>query len=83
MLYLSCLFFKRAISFLWLTAVDNLALGYAIRRVQVKQEDLKLNGACQHLVCADVHAIYKNTVAVLIAYMEINLEVNAGKNKVQ
>jgi hypothetical protein len=65
------------------------ALKYAIRRVQANQEGLKLNGTHQLLVYADkvnilggsVHAIKKNTEALVVASKEIGLEVNAEKTK--
>jgi hypothetical protein len=66
----------------------NFALEYGIRRVQAKQEVLKLNGTHQLLVYADVsilgrsiHAIKKNTEALLVASKEIGREVNAEKTK--
>jgi hypothetical protein len=67
----------------------NLALKYAIRSVQANEEGLKLNGTHQLLVYADnvnilggsVHAIKKNTEAVVVASKEIGLEVNAEKTK--
>jgi len=67
----------------------NFAVKYAIRRVQVNQDGLKLNGTHQLLVYADdvnimggsVHTIQKNTEALLIGSKEIGLEVNADKTK--
>jgi hypothetical protein len=67
----------------------NSALEYAIRRVQVNQDGLKLNGTYQLLVYADdinivggsKHTINKNTEAVVVARKEIRLEVNADKTK--
>jgi hypothetical protein len=61
----------------------NFALDYAIRRVQANQEGLKLNGTHQLLVYADdvnilgrsVHAIKKNTEALVVANKESGLEV--------
>jgi hypothetical protein len=66
-----------------------LLLAYAIWRVQVNPEGLKLNGTYQHLVYADdvnilgksVHIIKKNTEALVVRRKEIGLEVNADKTK--
>jgi sorting nexin-29 len=65
----------------------NFALEYAIRRVQVNQDDLKLNGTHQLLAYADdvntlggsVNAVKKNAEALVAATKEIGLEVNAYK----
>jgi hypothetical protein len=67
----------------------NFALQYAIRRVQVNQNCLKLNGTYQLLIYADdisimggsVHTIKKNTEALVVACKDIGLEVNTGKTK--
>jgi len=67
----------------------NTALLYAIRRVQVNQDGLKLNGTHQILVYADdintldgsVHTIKKSTKALGVASNEIGLKVCAGKSK--
>ena len=61
----------------------NFALEYAFRRVQVKQDGLKLNGTLQFLVYAgdfnmsggSVHTIEKNTEAFVVRSKEIGLEV--------
>jgi len=60
----------------------NFALEYALRRVQVNQESLKLNGTYQLLVYADgvnilglsVHTIKKNRKALVVANKEISLK---------
>jgi hypothetical protein len=72
-----------------LPLVLNSAVEYAIRRVQVNQDGLKLNGTHQLLVyAADVnilgasmHTIKKNIDTLLVANKENKLEVNADKTK--
>jgi hypothetical protein len=67
----------------------NFALEYAIRRVQVNQDGLKLKGAHQLLAYADdvnilgesVHSVKKNTEVLVAATKDIGLEVNADKTK--
>ena len=67
----------------------NFATEYTIRRVQVNKDGLKLNGTIQLLVYADdvtvmgesVHTIKKNTVALVVASKENELEVSAYKTK--
>ena len=67
----------------------NFALEYAIRRVQVNQDGLKLNGTHQLLVYADVinilggrvHTIKQNTEPLVAASKETGLEVNGDKTK--
>jgi len=67
----------------------NFALVYAIRRDQVIQDGLKLNGTRQVLVYADndnilggsVHTVKKNTEALIVARKETGLELNADKTK--
>jgi hypothetical protein len=67
----------------------SFALECAIRRVQVNQGGLKLNGTHQLLVYADdvntsgvsLHIIMKNTEALVVASKKIGLEVNAFKSK--
>ena len=67
----------------------NFALVYAIRRVQVNQDGLKLNGTHQFLAYADdvnilgrsIHILKENAEALVAATREIGLEVNADKTK--
>jgi len=67
----------------------NFALEYAIKRIRVNQDGLKLNGKQQLLVyvddvnilCRSVHTIKKNIKTVLVGSKEIGLKVNADKTK--
>jgi len=67
----------------------NFALDYAISRVQVNQNGLKLNGTHQLLAYADdvnilgggIHTLKENAEAVVAATMEIGLEKSADKIK--
>jgi len=67
----------------------NFALGYAVRRVQVNQDGLKLNGTHQLLAYADdvnilggsVHTLKENAEALVAATREIEVEVSADKTK--
>jgi len=64
-------------------------LEYAIRRVQVNQDGLKLNGTHQLLAYADdvyilggsVHTVKENAEGLVVATKEIGQEVNADKTK--
>ena len=64
-------------------------LEYAIRRAQVHQDGLKLNGTHQLLAYADdviilggsIHMVKENAEALVVATKEIGLEVNADKTK--
>ena len=70
-----------------LPLIFNFVLEYAIRRVLVIQDGLKLNVTYQLLVYADdvnilgasIHTIKENTEAVVVASKETGLEVNADK----
>jgi len=67
----------------------NFALVYAIKRVQVNQDGLTLNGTHQFLTYADdfnilggsVHTVKENAEALVVATKETGLEVNADKTK--
>jgi len=67
----------------------NFALEYAIRRVKVNQDGLKLNGTHQLLVYADdvnimggsVHTVKENAEALIVTSKEIGLEINVDKTK--
>jgi len=67
----------------------NCALEYAIRRVQVNHEGLKLRGIHQLLVYAydvnllggSVHTVKENREALVVVSMETGQEVNADKTK--
>ena len=67
----------------------NFALEYAIKRVQVNQDGLKLNGTHQLLAYADdvnilggsAHTVEENVEALLVATKETGIEVNADKTK--
>ena len=63
----------------------NFAFEYAIKRVWVNQDGLKLNGTHQLLAYVDdvnilggsVHTVKKNAEALVVATKEIGLVVNA------
>jgi hypothetical protein len=67
----------------------NFALEYTIRKFQINQDSLKLNGTYQLLVYAtdvnvlggSLHTAEKNTEVLVVASKEIGLEVNADKTK--
>ena len=67
----------------------NFALGYVIRRNQVNQDGLKLNGKYQLLVYGDdvnilgrsVYAVKEKAETSVVASKEIGLEVNDDKTK--
>ena len=67
----------------------NFVLEYAIRRVRVNQDGLKLNGTHQLLAYADdvnilggsVHTVKKNAEPLVASTKESGLEVNARKTK--
>jgi hypothetical protein len=68
---------------------STLLWSNAIKKVQVNQDGLKLNGTHQLLAYADdvnilggsVHTVKKNAEALVVATTEIELEVNADKTK--
>jgi len=67
----------------------SFALEWAIRRVQVNQDGLELNGTHQLLAYAhdvnilggSIHAVKENTEALVAAAKKTGLEVNADKTK--
>jgi len=67
----------------------NFVVEHAIRRVQVNQDCLKLNGTHQLLAYAgctnklgrSVHTIKKNAGALVVASKKNGLEINADKTK--
>ena len=62
--------------------LSNFALRFAVRKVQINQNGLKINGTHQILVYADavnilggsVHIIKKNTEALVVASKENGIE---------
>jgi len=67
----------------------NFGLEYAIRRVQVNQDGLKLNGTHQILAYTDdvnilggsIYTLKENAEALVAATREIGLEVSADETK--
>jgi len=67
----------------------NFALEYAIRRVQVNHDGLKLNGTHQLLAYADnvnilggsIHTLKEKAEALVAATWEIGLELSADQTK--
>ena len=68
---------------------QGAALEYTIKRDQVNQDGLKLNGTHQLLAYADdinilrgsIHTLKENAEALVAATREIGLQVNADKSK--
>ena len=69
--------------------LSNFALEYAVRRVQLNQDGLKLNCTHQLLAYADhvnilggsMHTLKENAEALVTATREITLELSADKTK--
>jgi hypothetical protein len=65
--------------------IFNFALKYAIIRVQINQEGLKLNGTSQGLVYDEEfgqkRTYYKSIPALIVARKEIGIELNVGKTR--
>jgi hypothetical protein len=67
----------------------NFSLEYAIRRFQINQDGMKLNGTHHLLVYADdvnvmggsLHTVQDKAETLRVASNEIGLEVNADKTK--
>jgi hypothetical protein len=64
----------------------TFGLEYAVRRVQVNRDGLKLNGTHQLLVYIDIlgeskHTIEEKTEALVFVSKETGLEVNANRTK--
>jgi hypothetical protein len=67
----------------------NFALEWAIRKVQLNQDGLKLNGTHQLLTYANdvnimggsIRAVKENAEALVVDAKKIGLEVNADKTK--
>jgi hypothetical protein len=67
----------------------NFALEYAIKRVQVNQDGLKLNGTHQllaydndvNILQGSIHTVKENAEALVVATKKNGLEVNAYKTK--
>jgi hypothetical protein len=67
----------------------SIVFGYAVSRIRVNQDGLKLSGTHQLLVYIhdvnilgeSVHIIKNNTEALLVGSKEIGLEVNADKTQ--
>lgn len=68
---------------------STFALEYAIKRIQVNQEGLILNGAHQLIIYVDdayilagsTHAVKKNRDTFLVSSRKIGVDVNAEKSK--
>jgi hypothetical protein len=72
-----------------LRGTNCFALDYAIKRAQVNQDGLKLNGTHQLLAYVEdvnilggsIHTVRKNAEALVVATKQIGLEVNTDKTK--
>ena len=69
----------------------NFGLEYAIRRVQVNRDCLKLNGKHQLLAYAEdviilagsIHALKENAKSLVAATREMRLEVSADEQRIR